>query len=193
MKIFYLTILFAYLSLATLPAKGRKVYISPLPRTAVPDGSVQAPFSTIEEALSALSAGKEESAELILLDGDHFLSEGIRLSGNTCPVKELTIKALNLHKAVLRLDKPLAGYLKPVTDDRIRKRVRKEAADRIREIGSTRHPGGNFPRTVQSPGEFPATDLSGRTVTAFPLSQRRISVYEKGSRQLRERKERGYL
>ncbi len=134
MKIFYLTILFAYLSLATLPAKGRKVYISPLPRTAVPDGSVQAPFSTIEEALSALSAGKEESAELILLDGDHFLSEGIRLSGNTCPVKELTIKALNLHKAVLRLDKPLAGYLKPVTDDRIRKRVRKEAADRIREI-----------------------------------------------------------
>lgn len=127
MKIFYLTILFAYLSLATLPAKGRKVYISPLPRTAVPDGSVQAPFSTIEEALSALSAEKEESSELILLDGDHFLSEGIRLSGNTCPVKELTIKALNLHKAVLRLDKPLAGYLRPVTDDQFRKRVRKEA------------------------------------------------------------------
>lgn len=91
------------------------------------DGSRTSPYATVQKAVDSLPAeGEPAPYEIILMDGDYYLTEAIAIGGEAnAPVfSSLTIRAENTGKAKLiggvRIDPALC---KPVTDSAILDRL----------------------------------------------------------------------
>ena len=131
-------------------------------------------------------------SSILLHDGDYILHKSIDIKN--CK-KGIIIKGKNPGKVQLRCDKPLKGKLRPSKDTQTKNRVHPNAQGIIMEIDLSEI-GINvpfFPDLMKERKNFPQLIYNNELLPLFALPQQRLSIYEKGIGQFRNKRTRRYF